>query len=88
MVQSTGKTSAAVVGAFQNGLISSAQPSTANKWKDLGEQHIVRATSVYTNIPLTQGKKLSAVVKKAQDKTLGTVAQSTAIANIAKTPLR
>ena len=49
---------------------TSNQPNAGNRWKDLGETHIVRAASVYTNIPLSKTKQLSAVLKKAQDKTL------------------
>ena len=58
-------------------IISSQAPPTGgggSKWKDLGEQHIVRATSIYTNIPLSQSKKLNAAVRTAQDKSLGAAA--------------
>ena len=58
------------------------QTGGGGKWRDLGETHIVRAASVYTNIPLSRKKELSAVLKMAQDKTL--VVQLSARGAIAK----
>ena len=40
------------------------------QWTDLGQEHIVRAASIYSNIPLSKKKELSVVLKKAADKTL------------------
>lgn len=47
-----------------------AGSAAGSKWKDLGEEHIVRAASIYANIPLSQPRKLGAVLSKAKDKSV------------------
>ena len=47
-----------------------AGSAAGSKWKDLGEEHIVRAASIYANIPLSQPRKLGAVLSKAKEKSV------------------
>ena len=49
-----------------------AGSAAGSKWKDLGEEHIVRAASIYANIPLSQPRKLGAVLSKAKEKSVVT----------------